>query len=66
MTNFTNRDKADCADREAKMRLRVYPNRVADGRMTQQLADKQIAMMQAIAADYRALAEAEEIAGRLL
>lgn len=50
---FTDTDKRECAEREAKMRRRVYPRWVSDGRMTQASADKQIAIMDAIAADYR-------------
>lgn len=57
---FTAKEKAECAERELRLRERVYPNRVADGRMTQALADKQIALMAAIATDYRAQADAEE------
>lgn len=63
---ITAREKFECAEREVKQRRYVYPRRVADGKMTQALADKQIAMMEAIAADYRVLAEAEDAAGRLL
>jgi hypothetical protein len=63
---ITNREKAECAEREVKQRRRVYPRFVADGRMTQDFADKQIATMEAIAADYRRMADAEDAAGRLL
>jgi len=63
---ITNREKADCAERELKQRRRVYPRFVADGRMAQQFADRQIAIMEAIAGDYRALADAEDVAGRLI
>lgn len=66
MDEITAREKADCAEREVKMRRRVYPRWVADGRLTQGIADRQIAIMDAIAADYRAQAEAEEAKGRLL
>jgi hypothetical protein len=44
---------AECAEREVKQRRRVYPNLVASGKMTQEFADKQIQMMEAIARDYR-------------
>ena len=50
---FTDTEKRECAEREAKMRRRVYPRWVIDGRMTQVSADKQIALMDEIAADYR-------------
>jgi hypothetical protein len=51
---FTDREKWQAAERELNMRRRVYPNWVASGRMTQQLAERQIALMEDIAADYRA------------
>lgn len=63
---ISNREKADCAEREVKQRRRVYARWVDDGRMTQQFADRQIAVMDAIACDYRTLADAEAVAGRLL
>jgi len=63
---ITNREKAECAEREVKQRRRVYARWVAEGRMTQPFADRQIETMAAIAGDYRALADAEDIAGRLL
>ncbi|KAB2712923.1 hypothetical protein F9K88_08185 [Brucella intermedia] len=63
---ITNREKADCADREVKQRLRAYSRWVAEGRMTQAFADRQIEVMESIADDYRALADAEEAAGRLI
>jgi hypothetical protein len=65
MVEITNKDKAECAEREVKQRRYVYPRRVGDGKMTQALADRQIAIMEAIASDYRALAETEDRAGRL-
>lgn len=66
MTKFTAREKADCAAREVKQRQWVYPRRVAEGKMTQALADAQIALMTEIASEYGAAAEAEESQGRLL
>ena len=65
MGEITNKDKAECAEREVKQRRYVYPRRVADGKMTQALADRQIALMEAIAADYRAKADEEDAKGRL-
>lgn len=49
---FTDKDKHDAAVREVKQRKRVYPRLVGDGRMSQAEADRQIAIMQAIADDY--------------
>lgn len=63
---ITNREKADCAEREVKQRRRVYARWVADGRMKQDFADRQITIMEAIAVDYRLIADAEEASGRLL
>lgn len=66
MAVITAREKFECAERELKQRKYVYPRRVADGKMTQDFANKQINLMEAIATDYRVLAEAEDAAGRLL
>ena len=44
--------KISALKRELHMRGRVYPHRVAEGRMTQADADREIAVMQAILADY--------------
>jgi len=52
-TRFTDDKKRLAAIREAQMRRRVYPRLVAEGRMTQAEADEGIAIMQAIADDYR-------------
>ena len=49
---FTDEEKAKCALREAAWRRRVYGNAVARGRMTQEQADHEIAMMDEIADDY--------------
>lgn len=49
---FTDAEKRACAYRELEMRRRLYPRWVADGRMTEAEADREIALMQAIAEDY--------------
>ena len=49
---ITTAQKRTAAEREVKMRRRVYPRWVAQGRMTQAEADHQIRVMEAIAADY--------------
>ena len=46
---FTLRELIDEARREASMRRRVYPRQILAGRMTQGQADRNIAMMEAIA-----------------
>ena len=50
---MTNQEKYDCAVRELAMRRRVYPRWVSLGKMTQEKADREIALMQAIADDYK-------------
>lgn len=60
-TTFTAADKQAAAEREAKMRRRVYPRWIAEGRMTQTMADRGIAIMDAIAADYAEKARGERL-----
>jgi hypothetical protein len=54
---FTAADKRKCAEREVAMRRRVYPRHVANRTMLQVAADREIALMQEIADDYRKLEE---------
>jgi hypothetical protein len=61
MRIFTATEKFDCIQREIKMRRRVYPRWVADGRMTQEKASAEIACMEAIAADYEQQAQGERL-----
>jgi hypothetical protein len=63
---FTARQKQQAAAREVSQRQRVYPRLVDAGRLKHAEAERQIAVMQSIEADYRKLAEAEDAAGRLL
>lgn len=63
---YTAREKMMAAAREVGFRRRVYATRVAEGRMKQVEADFQIGVMAAMESDYRAIAEAEDKAGRLL
>lgn len=58
---FTAAEKLAAVERELTYRRRVYARRVADEKMTQALADRQIALFEAIAADYRAAAEKERL-----
>ncbi|MDP4005122.1 hypothetical protein [Methylobacterium sp. NEAU K] len=62
---FTAADLADCAEREVRQRQRAYPRWVEAGRMTQQHADRQTALMRAIARKLRAEADAEGAKGDL-
>ena len=49
---FTDEQKADALRREIKFRHSVYERRVADRRMSQQKMDYEIAVFEAILADY--------------
>lgn len=58
---FTADQKLAAIERELKLRRRVYARRVAEKRMTQALANEQIAVFEEIEADYRKLAEKERL-----
>lgn len=49
---FTMTDKKNAIERELKYRRRVYPRLIANGKMTDGLASTQIAIFEAILADY--------------
>lgn len=65
-SEFTARDKADCAQREVTQRVRVYKRLVEAGRMSERTAMREIDTMQSIADDYERIASEEEKKGRLL
>ena len=50
---FTNADKLAAVLREIGFRKRVYPNLIRQNRMTKADADQQLAVMEAIADDYK-------------
>jgi hypothetical protein len=50
---YDDATKLACIDREIKMRHRVYPGRVRNGLMSALTSAHEIAVMEAIAADYR-------------
>lgn len=54
---FTMTEKLECVQRELKQREHVYPKRVADGKMSQEFANRQLALMKAIVEDYENLSE---------
>lgn len=58
---FTSDEKLQAVIRELGYRRRVYARRVAEKKMTQAQATKEIAVFEAIEADYRALAEKERL-----
>lgn len=59
---ITDRDKLVDSQRELAMRKRLYPQWVAAGRMSKKMADRQIAIQEAIVQDYIAKAAAEAAA----
>lgn len=50
--NFTNEDKLKELDREIMQRHRVYPRLIAKGTIKRDTAQRQLAIMQAIRAEY--------------
>lgn len=59
---ITLEDQLKCVDRELGFRRRVYARRVADGKMTQVAADREIALMEAV----RETVDKAAAGGRLL
>jgi len=53
MTTYSDQTKLAEIERELKMRRRVYPHQVVVRKMKQSEADMLIAIMEAIANDYR-------------
>jgi hypothetical protein len=49
---FTAEQKRKAVERELSFRRRVYPRFIEQQKMTQQLADEQIAIFEAIRSDY--------------
>lgn len=65
MSGFSAFELAACAQREVGFRSHVYRSRVAAGKMPQATADREIAMMQAIADKLRTEADADRAKGDL-
>jgi hypothetical protein len=59
MTTYSDQDKLRSIRREISMRRKVYPRWVAEGRMTQEQATRELEIFEQIASDY-------ESRGRLL
>jgi hypothetical protein len=58
--------KLECLERELHMRKVVYPKRVAEGKMSQRYADRQIMIIEAIVDDYRGQVEDHDMTVRAL
>lgn len=57
---FSASEIAEELEREVRMREMVYPRQVASGRMSQESADRRLAILRVAARDYRAEATAKE------
>lgn len=58
---FTNTELRKCAERELRLRKQVYPGRIERGRMTQQQADRELLMMEAILAYFTEREQSERL-----
>mgnify|MGYP006272684973 FL=1 len=58
---ITHTEMAEEAEREVKMRERVYPNRVRSGAMPPSRARRQLEVMRAIAAYHQEMAQSERL-----
>ena len=61
MSDYTAADKLKEVERELYFRRRVYKGMIERNQMTRKTADKQIAIMEAIAEDYRQQVKANEL-----
>ena len=50
---FSDTDKLKAIEREIALRKSAYPRFIASGKLKQAVADREIAVMEAIANDYR-------------
>lgn len=58
---YSATEKLGCIERELRMRRSVYPKWVQAGRLTQERANEELRIMQAIAEDYRTQAQSERL-----
>lgn len=58
---YTAEQKQKAVDRELSFRRRVFPRLVGQGRMTRSEAAEQIAIFEAISADYAKAAQGERL-----
>ena len=54
-------EKLACAERELKMRKKVYPRWVEEGKMSEGKATHELACIEALITDYRGAAEKERL-----
>lgn len=58
---FSAKEKREALDREVRYRVRVYERLIRDGKMTKEKAEREVAIMRAIAADYFTLEQEERL-----
>lgn len=58
---YSAEEKRKAVERELTFRRRVYPRWINDGRMSQQMADQQLAIFEAIRDDYAAAETRERL-----
>lgn len=61
MDDYTTAEKLKEVERELYYRRRIYPKWIATNALTQKMAAKQIAIMEAIAEDYRRQVDAMKL-----
>lgn len=59
-------DQLACLERELRLRKRVYPGRIANGRMSAAQARHELAVMESLVREYRGKAQAQQQQERLL
>lgn len=57
---FSNKEKAAECSRELRQRRHVYPRLIADGRLSQEAAARQISLMEDMLQDYQQRAELDQ------
>jgi hypothetical protein len=56
---WSTAEKLACVERELRYRIRVYARLVAQGKLTDRQAGREIAIMRAVVSDYQNLRDAE-------
>ena len=63
---YSVEDQLACLERELRLRMRVYPPRVANGRMSAGKAKHELAVMETLVREYRTKVQALQQQERLL
>lgn len=54
-------EQLDCVERELRLRRRLYPRKILDGRLSAHMADQELKRMAAVVETIRALAQRERL-----